>query len=143
MHGACGFWGGLSAVLFDWGLSRNHFHGSNGWTCKDLSRSGFVRRSQTDCRSAQGRPCYELSCVDLFYIYNVQAPNTNGRVVILCASRCMHFKILSIITLDIIATAPTQNHSLTCQDNTHAGLLLIQLDEWILANIHMHVCTDG
>jgi len=37
VHGACGFWGGLCAVLFDWGLSRNHFHGSNGWTCKALA----------------------------------------------------------------------------------------------------------
>lgn len=45
VHGACGFWGGLCAVLFDWGLSRNHFHGSNGWTCKDCSRSRFVCRS--------------------------------------------------------------------------------------------------
>ena len=35
VHGACGFWGGLAAVLFDWGHSENHFHGSNGWNCKD------------------------------------------------------------------------------------------------------------
>lgn len=42
VHGACGFWGGLAAVLFDWGIAENHFHGSNGWNCKVLANSDGV-----------------------------------------------------------------------------------------------------
>ncbi|CAJ1425958.1 unnamed protein product, partial [Effrenium voratum] len=33
VHGACGVWGTMAAVLFDWGVPQGHFHGLRGWTC--------------------------------------------------------------------------------------------------------------
>lgn len=36
VHGVCGFWGCLAAVLWDWG-GFDRFHGSSGWQCFPVS----------------------------------------------------------------------------------------------------------
>jgi len=33
VHGACGAWGVLAAVLFDWGTGMDYFNGWSGWSC--------------------------------------------------------------------------------------------------------------
>ena len=33
VHLACGIWGTLAAMLFDWGEGFRYYHGQNGWTC--------------------------------------------------------------------------------------------------------------
>merc|ERR1719282_220333 len=33
VHGACGIWGVLAAVLFDWGKGVENFHGWSGFSC--------------------------------------------------------------------------------------------------------------
>jgi len=33
VHGACGAWGTLAAVLFDWGTGMDYFNGWSGWSC--------------------------------------------------------------------------------------------------------------
>merc|ERR1712107_671256 len=33
VHGACGAWGVLAAVFFDWGTGMDYFNGWNGWSC--------------------------------------------------------------------------------------------------------------
>ncbi|CAK0863907.1 unnamed protein product [Prorocentrum cordatum] len=33
VHGACGIWGVIAAVIFDMGLDKGHFHGWSGFSC--------------------------------------------------------------------------------------------------------------
>ena len=33
VHGACGAWGVLAAIIFDWGHQFDLFHGPNGFHC--------------------------------------------------------------------------------------------------------------
>jgi len=35
VHGACGAWGALAAVLFDWGKGMDYFNGWSGFTCTE------------------------------------------------------------------------------------------------------------
>ena len=44
VHGVCGLWGCLAAVLCDWG-GFDRFHGMNGWECFRVSSPDTTDRS--------------------------------------------------------------------------------------------------
>ncbi|CAE7199339.1 unnamed protein product [Symbiodinium sp. CCMP2456] len=48
VHGACGVWGAMAAVIFDWGEGFSYFHGSSGFQCvgdAGICETGLVAKA--------------------------------------------------------------------------------------------------
>jgi len=63
VHGACGFWGALAAILFDWGKGFDFF---NGWSGFDCTRDAIGNCRKDAWVSAFGAQIVGLICIILW-----------------------------------------------------------------------------